>query len=114
MSYGLTMDPDIEIAKTGIPVACTLTTKEAAGQTLEWSDLQARATRIAPLDRGARMTFSASVLDDVEDLIRRERACCAFLTLDTSLNGNLLTLDITSESPDGLAVIQSLAGVTRR
>ena len=102
---------DLGVAAGHQPIACTLTTKEASIQLLEWVDLQHRATAVAPIERGVRMTLPASLVTDVEDLARREAGCCAFLTIDTSLAGDVLTLDISSANPDALPVIHALAGI---
>ncbi len=58
------------------------------------------------------MTFSASMVDAVEDLARRESTCCAFLTIITSVDDDVLTLDISSENPEALPVISALAGIS--
>jgi hypothetical protein len=96
---------------TSEPIACTLTTKDAAGQALEWVDLQGVATAVAPLPDGARMTFPASLRAQVEDLADRERTCCTFLTITTETVDGTLVLDVTSENPEGRPVIAVLAGL---
>ena len=105
------MDTNADIEAAGIPIACTLTTEAATEQALEWVDLQDRATEVAALEGGVRMTFPASMVDDVEDLARRESACCAFLTISSSVIDEVLTLDISSQSPEALPVISALAGI---
>ena len=100
-----------EPANIDSPIMCTLTTKEAATQALEWVDLQHRAISVNEVEGGVRMTLPASLADDVVDLARREAGCCAFLTIDTSVVGDVLTLSISSANPDALPVIFALAGV---
>ena len=56
----------------GSPVACTLTSKDASRQALEWVDLQGHATAVEAIDGGARMTLPSSLAGQVEDLVRRE------------------------------------------
>ena len=94
-----------------IPVACTLTTKQASRQLLEWSELQHHAVRVTAIDGGVRMTFPATIVAEVEDLERREGACCSFLTIATAVESDMLTLEVTTANPDGLAVISMLAGI---
>lgn len=94
-----------------IPVVCTLSTKDAAAQVLEWVDLQARASSVRRIHGGARMTFPAAMQDAVEDLGRREQACCPFLTISTRVLDNELTLDISSADPDAMPVIEAIAGL---
>ena len=98
-------ETDIEPAGADIPIVCTLTTKAAANQTLERVDLQHRAKTVVVLDEGVRMTFPVSMVDAVENLARRESTCCAFLTIITSVDDDVLTLDVSSESPEALPVI---------
>lgn len=94
-----------------IPIACTLTSKDAARQTVEWTEVQGLALDVTPLALGARMTFPASLAAAVQDLARRERECCAFLTITTAVSDDVLTLDVSSENPDALPVIELLAGI---
>lgn len=110
------MDSELEPAPVGAdsPVACTLTTKQAAGQVVEWGDAQRRATHIAPIEGGVRMTFPATMSEEIADLARREGACCSFLTLASNVEGDTLTLDVTAANPDGVAVISLLAGIPLR
>ncbi len=104
-------ETDIETSGDDSPIACTLTNNEATKQALEWVDLQHRAEAVAAIEGGVRLTLPASLVDDVEDLTRREARCCAFLTIDTSVVDGVLTLDISSANPDALPVISALAGI---
>lgn len=94
------------------PIACSLTDRDAGQQALEWVDLQRRATEVAAIEGGVRMTLPASLADDIEDLARREAACCAFLTITTAIVDDVLTLEISSANPDALPVIAALAGIS--
>ncbi len=107
-------ETDVAAAQPSIPIVCTLTGDEATGRLLKWADLQHHAMDVVAFDRGVRMTFPAMMFDDVELLARRERTCCAFLAISTSLVGEVLTLDIRSESPEALPVIWALAGIALR
>ncbi len=104
-------ETDIEAAKPSIPVVCTLTVHEATGQLLEWADIQHHALSVGAVDRGVLMTFPSTMLDDIEDLARREITCCAFLAISTSVVGEVLTLEVRSENPEALPVISALAGI---
>lgn len=57
------------------------------------------------------MTLPASMTDQVRDLVRREAACCAFLTLDITVEADNLTLEVTAANPEALPVISALAGI---
>lgn len=93
------------------PVVCTLTTKEASNQVLEWTELRRHVAQAMPIDGGARMTFPAAMEAGIRDLAEREQRCCAFLSIVTSVEGDHLTLDVTSQNPDALPVISQLAGI---
>lgn len=105
-------ETDIETIGADSPIACTLTNSEATPQLLEWVDLQNRASAIAAIDGGVRMTLPASLVDEVEDLALREAQCCAFLTIDMAVVDDVLTLEISSANPDALPVISALAGIS--
>ena len=55
------------------PIACWLTTKDAARQGLEWTDLQRHALTARRIDGGIAMTFDAELADRVEDLAALEK-----------------------------------------
>jgi hypothetical protein len=107
------IETDIDEVDPRIPIACTLTTKAANTQAMEWSELRDHASTVIELDAGVRMTFPARMVDAVDDLARRERACCAFLTLTTTATDDVMTLEIISGDPEALPVIWELAGVSR-
>lgn len=94
-----------------IPVACTLSADRARFQVQEWVDLQALATSTQATRSGASMVFPSSLAPTVEDLARRERTCCGFLTITTVLVGDELTLEITTADREALPVIAALTGV---
>lgn len=95
-----------------IPVACTLTTADAAKQALEWIDLQTHAISASALSNGARMRFSDALEDHIVDLAAREATCCAFLTITTVATDGELVLEVTSDNPDAKPVIEMLAGIS--
>ena len=93
------------------PVACSLTTRDAARQGLEWADLQRHALTATRIDGGAAMTFDAALADSVEDLAARERSCCGFLSITTSRSDDQVRLEITADNPAARPVREALAGV---
>jgi hypothetical protein len=60
------------------------------------------------------MTFPTELEAGIEDLLERERQCCAFLDIETRIENGLLDVEITSRNPDGLPVIEMLAGISNR
>ena len=93
------------------PVACSLTTQDAARQGLEWTDLQRHALTATRIDGGAAMTFDAELADSVEDLAARERSCCGFLSITTLRSDDEVHLEITADNPAARPVIEALTGV---
>ena len=93
------------------PVVCTLTTKELATQALEWTDLSPITRSREPLPNGARTTYDLEHADAIEELTHRELDCCgSWLGIET-MRSNVLTLTITTENPEGVALIRTLAGL---
>lgn len=93
------------------PVACSLTTQDAARQGLEWADLQRHALTATRIDGGAAMTFDAELADSVEDLAARERSCCGFLSITTLQSDDKVRLEITADNPAARPLIEAMAGV---
>ncbi|MEM9036295.1 MAG: hypothetical protein AAGA99_21000 [Actinomycetota bacterium] len=92
------------------PIACTLSPDAATSQLGEWDRLAARATTCEPVTDGWSLTFPAALAPVVEDLASREAACCSFLTLRTTVEGDDVRLDITTEASDARQVIDLLVG----
>lgn len=94
------------------PVACSLSTKDAAAQALEWVDLRTHLVDSEALSTGVRMRFPIDYRAALEDLVRRESACCTFLDIATKVDGVEFEVTITSTNPDALPVIALLGGVS--
>lgn len=95
-----------------VPVACSLTSRDAARQVVEWTDLQALSTATAALPNGATMRFPADLEPQVADLAHREATCCAFLSITTRVADDELLLEVTSDNPDAKPIISLLAGIS--
>ena len=93
------------------PIACTLTTKDAAAQVVEWSDLRKHMTDVARVENGVEMNFPSSLASAVRDLAEREANCCAFLSLTTTVCADHVQLRVTSDQPETAGVIDLLAGL---
>ncbi|MEM9468405.1 MAG: hypothetical protein AAGA90_23755 [Actinomycetota bacterium] len=78
-----------------IPIACTLTTKQAADQLDEWAALRAQARSVEPIDGGVRVVLPSDMEPTARDLAAREAACCAFLTLAVDPVGDDVVVTIT-------------------
>ena len=92
------------------PIACSLTTDEAAAQLLDWANLQSQVVSSERLEHGVAMTLPIELADSVEDLAAREAQCCSFLSIATSRRHDLVRLEITSEDPNAAGVIEMLTG----
>ena len=93
------------------PIACSLTTKNAARQGLEWADLQRHALTITKIDGGAAMTFDAELADRVQDLATREMSCCGFLSITTLRSDDEVRLEMKADNPAARPVIEAMAGL---
>jgi hypothetical protein len=94
-----------------IPVACTLTPKDAAAQVVEWTDLRVDMLGAERIADGVEMRFPISLASVVRDLAAREASCCAFLDLVVTDVGDEVELRITSDAPEATGVIELLAGL---
>ena len=92
-----------------LPIACTLTTKQAASQLDEWAQLRASATEVEPIDGGVRLTLPSALEAATRDLASREAQCCAFLTLGVDRIGDAVVLTITG-AEDAQPVIGLIVG----
>lgn len=92
-----------------IPIACTLTTKQAAAQVGEWGDLRRAATQVVAVDGGFELTFPPAVETTVRDLAAREAQCCSFLTLTVERTDGDVVLTITGPA-DAAPVIGLIVG----
>ncbi len=99
------------MTSTSTPIACTLGAHDAQTHALEWVDLQRLAVRSHALSSGAQMVFPAGLTSRLIDLAAREVACCAFLDIVTTLDGDEVVLSVTSDDPEAHAVIGALSGV---
>lgn len=92
------------------PIACSLSARESRDQIGEWRALSAHRLTSERIEGGYAVTFDTETAPVVEDLARREAACCAFLTIDAAHTEHGLRLTMTSENPDALPVIELLVG----
>ena len=93
------------------PVVCTLSTKQLAERTIEWTDLHRHALSVVQVDGGAALMLPGSLAADVEALAAAERQCCAFLTITTERLDGLVRIEITSDDPDGRPIAEAIAGL---
>lgn len=92
------------------PIACTLTTKQAASQLDEWGELRSKASAVEEVDGGYRVTLPASADAVARDLAAREAQCCAFLTLDVTSSDDSVVVTVTGPA-EAMPVIALIVGV---
>lgn len=94
-------------------IVCTLPEDQIAGQTLEWTEMHKHVLRTEKLATGLALTFDVGLADSIEDLAVRESQCCAFLSITTTRDDTELRLEITSDDPAAMPVIEMIAGTVK-
>ena len=92
------------------PIACSLAARDASDQVSEWQDLAYKTLTRDRVAGGFVLTFAAGNTEMVEDLARRESACCGFLDIATERFAGGIRLAVTSDNPEALPVIDLLVG----
>jgi hypothetical protein len=92
------------------PIACSLPARESRDQIGEWQALIGHQVTTERVDGGYAVTYHHEVTPTVQDLARREAACCGFLDIVTTPTDYGIRLVMTSENPDALPVIDLLVG----
>ena len=94
------------------PIACTLDAAGARAQLDEWTALRPLCRRTDVTAAGATLWFDPEADDAVRTVAAKEAACCGFLRLEVRGDAGLVRLDITSDRPEALPVIDLLARQT--
>lgn len=106
------MKRQIPVSVSQLPVACTLDDEQFQKQGLEWSDLGALSLSTERIEGGVVSTYPLNLLDRVSDLADRESGCCgSWLSVNVSQADDVVRLELTTANPDGLAVIEGMAGL---
>ncbi|MCI0424416.1 MAG: hypothetical protein L0Z47_01015 [Actinobacteria bacterium] len=92
------------------PIACSLPTRESRDQIGEWQALIDHQKTSERVEHGYAVTYHPDMTSVVQDLARRETACCGFLDIVTTSTEDGARLVMTSENPDALQVIELLIG----
>lgn len=91
-------DPSTPAARTDpVPVACSLTEREAAERAGRWRRLVAGARR-QPIEDGVRLTLPADRAGEVATLAADEQRCCPFFDFRLHLAGPLAHLEVRAPS----------------
>lgn len=92
------------------PIACSLPARESRDQIGEWQALIEHRVTAERVDSGYAVTYHPDVTHMVQDLARREAACCGFLDIVTTPTEDGIRMIMTSANPDALPVIDLLIG----
>jgi hypothetical protein len=92
------------------PIACSLPARESRDQIGEWRALVDHQKTSQRVDGGYAVTYQSDVTLVVQDLARREAACCGFLDIDATPTEDGIRLVMTSENPEAMPVIDLLLG----
>ena len=57
------------------------------------------------------MTFDIGMAGDLEALATAEASCCSFLSIAVTRTSDRVSIEVTSDNPDALPVIEALAGI---
>lgn len=98
------------MAANRLPIACSLPARESRDQIGEWQALIEHRVMTERVEGGYAVTYDPQVRAAVEDLARREAACCGFLEIATIPTDEGIRLVMTSENPDAQPVIDLLIG----
>ncbi len=94
-----------------VTVACSLGPVALSRRAARWRALAARSgPAVATTKRGLRLSFrpGPGVADELTDLVRLERECCAFARWSVRADGSGLVLDITGDSETAVAAVRAM------
>lgn len=78
---------------------------------VDWASLRTLASATEAQENGVRLTFPATVSEQLDELVKREASCCAFLTFTKTHLGDEVVLEVTSADPNALPTISLISGV---
>ncbi len=91
-----------------VPVACALSTPDAARQIDSWAALRPLCVRAERALGHAVLWFDQSAERQLRAVARQEAACCQFLELSVRRHGDLIRLVISARSAGAGPVIELL------
>lgn len=110
-------DPSDAAQHGELPVACTLGTSDGPARLQRWQHLHQIAAPTAQLTNGeleVRYQPGPQVLAELQDLVSKERVCCAFVSWDVTEDRGQPVLRVTAPpgSPQGIEPIAAMFEVT--
>ncbi len=98
------------------PIICTLSSSELATRGSNWVAALTKAdAKISDTPGGVLITLNGENdgLVEIQELVRAEQKCCAWMSLNLRSGRTGATLSITSESSEGTRLIREMVGSTR-
>jgi hypothetical protein len=91
------MHKETKMTRTPPPIACTLDTGDFKARLAAIADLNAQSLQCVERS-GLRMQlhYSVQARQQVEDMVHRERECCAFLAFDIQERESEVVLTVTA------------------
>jgi hypothetical protein len=92
-------------------VACSLSWDGLETRRARWEELAALAfEERVPTEHGLRLVFrrDAGVEDEVRELARLERQCCAFAEWAVSRDADRIVLDVSASSDEAVTAVQAM------
>jgi hypothetical protein len=99
----------VEAERTKPESACTLGPEDTRAQLDEWANLRQLWRRSDTRPNGMRLWFDSTAAVPLRAVAAKEAACCGFLSLAVSGDGDLVRLEITSDHANAPPVIALLA-----
>jgi len=91
------------------PIVCTLSQTQLTARAQRWSDLIERAAQVVErVPNGVAVRFACGDVAEIEELVRLERLCCEWMTLDLRRSAEAVTLLMTADSKEGVEVIHDM------
>ena len=92
-------------------IACSLAQSDLADRRDRWLRLAEQASVVVlTTDSGLRMRFrqGPTVEAEIRQLAALERECCAFAEWSVHAHADQVVLDVTADSEEGIAAVQSM------
>jgi hypothetical protein len=99
----------VKLVEAEPELACTLGSEDARAQLDEWANLRQLWRKADAKQNGMRLWFDSTAEVPLRAVAAKEAACCGFLSLEVSGDGDLVRLEITSDHADAPPVIALLA-----
>ena len=94
-----------------VPIACTLTPADLAGQARRWQQLMKRAlTGRAETSNGLRLSFRPEAQDELRALAAVEAECCAWATWTIEPAAGVVVLDVRAVAEGGATALHLMFG----